>query len=353
MFHMMNEARIGIGLGATALGYTGVSAFARLRARHRPQGRTLGSTQPTTKQAAASSNTPTCAACCWRRNRMPKGALGLRTLYCALPGRPGARHSTDQSERAALRTRCSNCSRRSRRAGRRSGAWRANDLAIQIHGGYGYTRDYNVEQFYRDNRLNPIHEGTHGIQALDLLGRKVSQNGGEGLELLRARIGATVAAAEAAGGDAAADGGSLRAAIEAIGAVTGVLHGTRDVALTLANATAYMEAFGHVVIAWIWLEQRLAAAASAPCTRASGRPAATSSVGNCRRSTRSWTRFAPSTARRSTCARTGFEATALLLPWSGGGTARVPPFSSAAVNLSPPLLNWPQIEQVRKVCQTI
>jgi alkylation response protein AidB-like acyl-CoA dehydrogenase len=53
----------------------------------------------------------------------------------------------------------------------------ANDLAIQVHGGYGYTREYNVEQFYRDNRLNPIHEGTHGIQALDLLGRKVTMNG--------------------------------------------------------------------------------------------------------------------------------------------------------------------------------
>ena len=43
----------------------------------------------------------------------------------------------------------------------------ANDLAIQVHGGYGYTRDYAVEQLYRDNRLNPIHEGTFGIQALD------------------------------------------------------------------------------------------------------------------------------------------------------------------------------------------
>ena len=45
----------------------------------------------------------------------------------------------------------------------------ANDLAIQVHGGYGYTREYDVEQHYRDNRLNPIHEGTHGIQSLDLL----------------------------------------------------------------------------------------------------------------------------------------------------------------------------------------
>src|SRR3546814_14000657 len=51
----------------------------------------------------------------------------------------------------------------------------ANKLAIQVLGGYGYTRDYPVERLYRDNRLNPIHEGTNGIQALDLLGR--TQNG--------------------------------------------------------------------------------------------------------------------------------------------------------------------------------
>src|SRR5262245_18233004 len=51
-------------------------------------------------------------------------------------------------------------------------ALEANSLAIQVHVGYGYTREYPVEQFYRDNRLNPIHEGTSGIQALDLLGRK-------------------------------------------------------------------------------------------------------------------------------------------------------------------------------------
>ena len=46
----------------------------------------------------------------------------------------------------------------------------ANSLAIQVHGGYGYTRDFNVEQLYRDNRLNSIHEGTHAIHGLDLLG---------------------------------------------------------------------------------------------------------------------------------------------------------------------------------------
>ena len=60
----------------------------------------------------------------------------------------------------------------------------ANSLAIQVHGGYGYTRDYNVEQLYRDNRLNSIHEGTHGIHALDLLGRKILIDSGRGLALI-------------------------------------------------------------------------------------------------------------------------------------------------------------------------
>ena len=72
---------------------------------------------------------------------------------------------------------------------------RANDLAIQIMGGYGYTRDYPVEQYYRDNRLNPIHEGTNGIQALDLLGRKLAMSDGRGLDLLAEEIRSTGATA--------------------------------------------------------------------------------------------------------------------------------------------------------------
>src|SRR6185369_12135949 len=71
----------------------------------------------------------------------------------------------------------------------------ANSLAIQIHGGYGYTRDFPVEQYWRDNRLNMIHKGTHGIQAADLLGRKVLMEDGRGLELLAGRIHGTIAAA--------------------------------------------------------------------------------------------------------------------------------------------------------------
>jgi hypothetical protein len=134
----------------------------------------------------------------------------------------------------------------------------ANNLAIQVHGGYGYTREYNVEQFYRDNRLNPIHEGTHGIQGLDLLGRKVAMQDGAALHALCAEVRQTVERATALP-SLAAQASALDAAWQRIVAVTTTLHAAGDLNLTLANASLYLEAFGHAVVAWIWLEQALLA----------------------------------------------------------------------------------------------
>jgi hypothetical protein len=134
----------------------------------------------------------------------------------------------------------------------------ANDLAIQVHGGYGYTRDYPVEQLWRDNRLNMIHEGTHGIQAQDLLGRKVRMQGGAAFEALAACMNETI---ERARGDgivpARAD--ELAAALQALQEATAAAWGTPDPELTLANATPYLQAFGHVVVAWLWLDIGVAA----------------------------------------------------------------------------------------------
>jgi len=136
----------------------------------------------------------------------------------------------------------------------------ANDLAIQVHGGYGYTRDYDVEQFYRDNRINAIHEGTHGIQALDLLGRKVRLHDGAALTLLGNRMRQ---AAEAARGNAdlAAYADLLTRAWEAMLRVTRAVNSLADPCARLGNATPYLEAFGHVTVAFLWLEQALAAQA--------------------------------------------------------------------------------------------
>jgi butyryl-CoA dehydrogenase len=127
----------------------------------------------------------------------------------------------------------------------------ANSLAIQIHGGYGYTRDFPVEQYWRDNRLNMIHEGTHGIQAMDLLGRKVLMENGRGLQLLSERMLATAAQAEIAWAPEAA---SLRDALQQIATATQQAWDGAHPAQALANAVPYLQAFGHTVIAWIWLD---------------------------------------------------------------------------------------------------
>jgi butyryl-CoA dehydrogenase len=126
-----------------------------------------------------------------------------------------------------------------------------------VLGGYGYTRDFPVEQYWRDNRLNMIHEGTHGIQALDLLGRKVVIDGGAGLKLLAARVQATI---ERAGHDEAlaAHANALAGALGKVGAATKAAWATGVPEEALANATPYLQAFGHVVLAWIWLDVALA-----------------------------------------------------------------------------------------------
>ena len=129
----------------------------------------------------------------------------------------------------------------------------ANSLAIQIHGGYGYTRDFPVEQYWRDNRLNMIHEGTHGIQAADLLGRKVLMEGGKAWQLLRARMQAS--SKKAAQHDSLKTFAiELDQAIDAVQKATHAAWANGNPQEALANAVPYMQAFGHVVLAWIWLD---------------------------------------------------------------------------------------------------
>ena len=142
--------------------------------------------------------------------------------------------------------------------------------AIQILGGYGYTRDYPVERLYRDNRLNHIHEGTYGIQGLDLLGRKVPLRDGEALQELGARMRETAAQARRHPAlEACAD--ALVAAVADVARTTRLLVSTMQrgrAELALANATLFLEALGQVTVAWRWLEQ--ARVATLALTRAAG-----------------------------------------------------------------------------------
>ena len=256
MFQMMNEARIGVGLGATALASAGYQV-ALAYAKDRPQGR-----HPDGKEAA-SKQVPIIEHADIRRLLLAQksaveGAFAL-ILYCARLV-DGLRTQADEAKRRDDELLLDLLTPVAK-------SWpsefclEANKHAIQVLSGYGYTRDYPVERLYRDNRLNPIHEGTHGIQGMDILGRKVVQANGRGLELLAGRIGATVAEASTIA-SLAADASDLSAHLAETVALTRALAEelAKDPRKALANATIYLDMFGHVVIAWMWLRQALVAA---------------------------------------------------------------------------------------------
>jgi alkylation response protein AidB-like acyl-CoA dehydrogenase len=259
MFTMMNEARIGVGLSAAVLGMAGYR-HALDYARGRPQGRPLTGAG----KDATSPQVPIIEHADVRRMLLAQkaygeGALALN-LYCA---RLVDEHKT-APEAAARREAGLLLDILTPIAKSWPAQWcvEANSLAIQVLGGYGYTRDYPVEQYWRDNRLNMIHEGTHGIQALDLLGRKVLMDEGAAFRLLGARVQATIARAAAARHpDTRRWAGLLGQRVQRLAEVTRAVWAGGEPRLALANATVYLEAFGHVVLAWIWLELSLAASA--------------------------------------------------------------------------------------------
>ena len=254
MFHMMNEARIAVGLGAATLGYAGYEASLDY-ARNRPQGRPVG----VGGKDAAQRPIPIIQHADVKRMLLAQksyceGALALE-LYCARLVDELHTGTPQASAQAGLLLEMLTPIAKSWPS-----EWclEANSLAIQVLGGYGYTRDFPVEQYWRDNRLNMIHEGTHGIQALDLLGRKVVQDGGAGLKLLASRISETIQRAGDVQG-LAEHGSALAAALQRLGSATKAAWSTGQPEEALANATPYLQAFGHVVVAWIWLELALAA----------------------------------------------------------------------------------------------
>lgn len=252
MFTMMNEARIGVGTSATVIGYTGY-LHAVDYARSRAQGRTSSQKDPTVQQVPIIEHADV-KRMLLTQKAFVEGALALN-LYCARLVDEWRCSEGQEAENIGLLLDLLTPVAK---------AWpsqyclEANNLAIQVHGGYGYTRDYNVEQFYRDNRLNPIHEGTNGIQAIDLLGRKVVIQDGRALDIYTANVLASCARAHDCGDEIAEHGGAVERMLKRIVSVTRGLHAAGDSELLLSNAAIYLEVFGHLTIGWIWLEQILA-----------------------------------------------------------------------------------------------
>jgi butyryl-CoA dehydrogenase len=257
MFHMMNEARIGVGLGAVMLGYTGY-LHSLDYARGRPQGRHAQGKDPTSPQLPIIQHADVKRMLLVQK-AFVEGGLAL-CLYAARLV-DDQKTSPDAQVREEARQLLEILTPMVK-------AWpsqfclEANYHAIQIHGGYGYTREYPVEQFYRDNRLNPIHEGTNGIQGLDLLGRKAAMNDGAAFSLLMREIGGTIQQARNAPlSDLRSFAGDLEETAGLMSETTRTLVDAmrQDANRALANASIYLEALGHTVVAWMWLRQALAA----------------------------------------------------------------------------------------------
>ena len=255
MFMMMNEARIGVGYGAAMIGYRGYR-YSLEYAKERLQGRAAPNLAPTDEPSAIIKHGDV------RRMLLAQKAYTEGGMALCLYGSylmDVERVTQDEGEKASLNQLIDLLTPVFK-------AWpseygpKANDLAIQVLGGAGYTREYPVEQCWRDNRLNPIHEGTNGIQALDLLGRKLWQAKSQGLAVLQQEITKTLQSATGAqtGKMAKTLSGYLTRMAGLVPEMGAALNSDKQ-AIALTNAQCFMNIFSSCVMSWMWLRQAIVA----------------------------------------------------------------------------------------------
>jgi butyryl-CoA dehydrogenase len=259
MFQLMNEARIMVGLNGVATAAVAYQESLEY-ARTRPQGRSASAKNAGKNPEAP--QVPIIEHADVRRMLLRQKAIvegGLCLVATAARWNDLAEHGATKEEREEAFTLLDLLTPVVKSFPAEKG-FESNALALQIHGGYGYSSEYLPEAWLRDQKLNTIHEGTSGIQSLDLLGRKVMVGGAAGLRLLGARIETTVQRARKAGVE-----GSwldrLQGSVSAITEVTRQLaaFATSDPEAMLRHSFDYLEMVSIVVVAWQWTLQAAAA----------------------------------------------------------------------------------------------
>ncbi|MDN3639339.1 acyl-CoA dehydrogenase [Simiduia curdlanivorans] len=256
MFHMMNEARIMVGTSAAVTALTGYQ-YSLDYAKERPQGRLPSSKDPASAPVNIIKH-PDVRRMLLAQKAYAEGAYTLCLFGAQLSD--DERTAATQAEREQAHELLDFLTPMIKSWPSEYGP-RANSLAIQVLGGHGYINEHPVEMFYRDNRLNAIHEGTYGVQSLDLLARKVPINNMAGYRACVAAIEATIEQAKMHE--------SLQVFAEQLIASLALLQTTtstllaammeKPIDLALANSVKYLELFGNIVIAWMWLKQGIAA----------------------------------------------------------------------------------------------
>lgn len=256
MFQMMNEARVGVGTNAAAIG-TAAYYASLTYAKERPQGRPIAAKDPTQPQTHIINHADVKRMLLFQKS-VVEGSLSL-LLQCGLWADLGHVAEGETKERAELLLDLLTPIAKSYPS---EMCCQTTSIAVQILGGSGYTTDFPVEQYYREARIHPIHEGTTGIHGLDLLGRKITMKGGRGVQMLMQEIQATIAEAKNLTNQAIQDlAEQLEKSLQRVQQVTGHLLALapQNVEVFLADATLYLEFFGITTIAWQWLKQAVQA----------------------------------------------------------------------------------------------
>ena len=262
MFQMMNEARVGVGTNATAIG-TAAYYSSLEYAKERPQGRLISDKDPSKPQSLIIGHADVKRMLLFQKS-VVEGSLSL-LLQCGLWSDLAHVAEGETKECAELLLDLLTPIAKSYPS---EMCCQTTSAAVQILGGAGYTTDFPVEQFYREARIHPIHEGTTGIHGLDLLGRKIGMKNGKAVQLLVGEMQKTIETAKNLPSfqNLMDLSNTLERAIERLQKTTAQLLAIapQNTELFLSDATLYLEMFGIITIAWQWLKQATAAAQALP-----------------------------------------------------------------------------------------
>jgi alkylation response protein AidB-like acyl-CoA dehydrogenase len=250
MFQMMNSARLMVGMNGLTTAYVAYQEALEY-ARTRLQGRPLSSRDPREPQVPIIQHADV-RRMLLRQKAIVEGAFSLLAACARLADL--AVHAESEADRTRCALLLDLLTPVAKTFPAESG-FEANVLAVQVHGGYGYTSEYLPESWMRDQKLNSLHEGTSGIQALDLLGRKVLGTGGASLRALATEV---MADCERPGVDPE-QAAQLQQALATIGETTMHIGSLGDRDAMMRHSADYMELFSIAAIAWQWLIQAAAA----------------------------------------------------------------------------------------------
>jgi alkylation response protein AidB-like acyl-CoA dehydrogenase len=265
MFRMMNTARLSVGLEGLAVGdraYQQAVAYAKERVQGRPAGAVSSGHRPD----AGAEGTATIVEHADVRRMLLTMRAHLEALRCILylnaESIDLAASHPDEAVRVARGELVDLLTPISKGWGTDLGV-ELTSLAVQVHGGMGYVEETGVAQHYRDIRIAPIYEGTNGIQAIDLVGRKLGLRSGGVIADFLAGIDTTAAEAVAAGGNVGEIGERLTEANGVFRSASEWLlqNGAADPDNALAGATPYLRMAGLVTGGWLLTRSALAAAA--------------------------------------------------------------------------------------------